>query len=62
MRAASLNAASGLKAALDAAEADARRHKRAAKQHRMAAQEAAARREQLKTQLAEMGIALVSTR
>lgn len=54
--------AATLKAALATAEADARRHKREAKRHREAAQDAAARREQLKLQLAAMGIALVSAR
>lgn len=46
-------------AAVRAAEAKARHHKREARRHRAEAQAAAARRDHLKAQLARFGIGLV---
>jgi hypothetical protein len=50
----------GIAAAVAAADAEARHHKRLARHHRISAQIAAARRDRLKAKLAEMGIALIS--
>lgn len=52
--------AAGIAAAVAAADAQARHHKRLARHHRISAQEAAARRDRLKARLADMGISLIS--
>jgi hypothetical protein len=49
-----------LQAAVDHADAEARRHKHQARAHRKAAQHAAAQREKLKSELSKLGIGLVS--
>jgi hypothetical protein len=47
-------------AAVAKAKAEARRHKRAASQHRVAAQSAMARHEKLHSDLAQLGIKLIT--
>ena len=52
--------AADIAAAVRAADAEARHHKREARRHRASAQAAAARRDHLKARLARFGIGFVS--
>lgn len=52
--------AAGLEAAVAAADAEVRHHKREARRHRLSAQQAADRRDRFKARLASFGIGLIA--